>query len=74
MTRALLLALLIAASGCAAPHPFLQEGGPDWAVVKYSGDIAATLPLARHNCEQYQRVPKLTDHDLDTAYYACVRP
>lgn len=74
MTRALLVALPIAAAGCTAPHPFLLQGGPERAVVRYGGDIATTLPIARENCGRYQLVPKLTDRDIDTAYYACVRP
>ena len=74
MRRALILAAALAATACARAQPFLLDGDARRAVVKYSGDLAATLPFAARHCAGYGRVPHLADHDLDTAYYDCVKP
>lgn len=73
MTRALVLATAIVAAGCAG-RPVLLQGDAKSAVVGYSGDLAATAAVAERHCERYQRTATLTNHDLDTAYFACVRP
>ena len=75
MRRALVLAVAVLASGCAgSTTPFLLDGDAKSAVVKYSGDIGATYAIAERHCARYERVAKLTGRDLDTAYFACVRP
>ncbi|HKS88767.1 MAG TPA: hypothetical protein VJR70_04945 [Stellaceae bacterium] len=59
-------------SACAGPHPFVREGDEKSVQVAYSGDVASAWPLARRHCAAYERVPRLTDTSLDTAYFDCV--
>jgi hypothetical protein len=74
MTRAPVVTVLLLAAGCAAPPPLLFRADANHVVIKYSGDLAAATALAERQCAGYQRVAKLTDTDLDTAYFACVPP
>ena len=59
-------------SACAGPHPFVLGGDEKSVQVIYSGDVASAWPVARHHCAAYERVPRLTDAGLDTAYFDCV--
>ena len=66
-------ALGIALGGC-FPHQDVAMGGnADGIAISYAGDLAATLPLARQHCAQFERVPVLHSTKENTAYYACVR-
>ena len=63
----------ITLSGCGAARPFVKEGNAQSVEVGYYGDAAATLPLARQYCAQFERVPQLAEASLDVAYYDCLR-
>jgi len=61
--------------GCTAPHPTVHSGDANSVEVSYAGDVAATLPVARGHCAQFERVPRLVDAGAgtDIAIYDCVR-
>jgi hypothetical protein len=64
-----------ALSGCTAPRPTVHGGNANSVEVSYAGDIAATLPVARGHCAQFERVPRLVDAAAGTgiAIFDCVR-
>jgi hypothetical protein len=62
-----------ALSGCAAPRPTVHSGDANSVEVSYAGDVAATLPVARGHCAQFERVPRLVDAGTDIAIFDCVR-
>jgi hypothetical protein len=69
---ALLCASLVA--GCTAPKPILLDGDAKGAEIGYAMDPAATLPVAKLHCAEYERVPRLLQAQNNTAYYECIRP
>ena len=68
-----MLALGAVLSGCTAPRPTVHSGDANSVEVSYAGDVAATLPVARGHCAQFERVPRLVDASTDIAIYDCVR-
>lgn len=64
--------MLLAA--CTAPSALLLEGDADSAKITYSGDLTQAKAVAARHCARYERVPRLQMADMDTAYYACVKP
>jgi hypothetical protein len=62
------------AAGCSAPKPFLLNGDAKGADIGYAMDPAATLPVARLHCAEYERVPRLLQAQDNVAYYECIRP
>jgi hypothetical protein len=73
--RVLLLPVLLVAAGLLAgcsTRDFLQSGDAKSAVVTYTGDIEAATAVARKHCAGYERVPRLVETSMDTAYFDCV--
>ena len=66
------LVMLLAA--CSGPSALLLEGDADSAKIAYSGDRAQANAVAARHCARYERVPRFQMADMDTAYYACVKP
>jgi hypothetical protein len=56
------------------PPALLLEGDANSARISYSGDIAGATAAAKRHCARYERVPRLQMADMDTAYFACVKP
>jgi hypothetical protein len=50
-----------------------MQGTADWVIISYVGDVAATLPLARQHCAQFERLPVFRQTKDTNAVYACVR-
>jgi hypothetical protein len=74
LVRVLLAGAVVAPLGGCFPHqPAAMHGGRDGVSIDYAGDVAATLPIARQHCAQYERVPVLAGTKENTATYACVR-
>lgn len=57
-----------------APTPLLLHGDANSATVVYSNDLAQATTVAAHHCARYERVPRFQMADMDTAYFACVKP
>jgi hypothetical protein len=71
--RALILGALGAAlCGCVGHENRVMSGDADGLTIFYAGDVAATLPLARQYCIQYERVADLISYNSEHAIYACV--
>ena len=64
----------IALAGCSGPHPSIRQGDSNSVDIGYSGDVGATLPLARQHCAQFERVPELAQQRINVAQYDCVKP
>jgi hypothetical protein len=60
--------------GCTEPRPFLLDGDAKGAEIGYATDLAATLPVAKLHCAEYERVPRLLQAQDNIAYYECRRP
>jgi hypothetical protein len=72
-----LAALILAGglvAGCEEPKPFLLNGDAKGAEIDYATDPAATLPVAKLHCAEYERVPRLLQTQDNVAYYECIRP
>jgi len=64
-----------ALAGCLSYENHVVAGNADGVIIQYFGDRAATVPLARQHCAQYERVPRFVSEDEDKkATYACVAP
>jgi hypothetical protein len=61
-------------AACASPPALLLEGNADSAKITYSGALAGAAAVAKRHCARYERVPRLQMADMDTAYFACVKP
>jgi hypothetical protein len=61
-------------AGCMEHHPMIMESDVDSLRIGYAGDVAGTLPMARHYCAQYERVAHLIDSGAGNAYYKCEKP
>jgi hypothetical protein len=72
ITNAAAVIALVVASGCTAPHPFVREGDQNSVQIGYGGNVESAQPRARQFCEQYDRTPRLTDADGETATFECV--
>lgn len=72
-----LAAGLVAVGGllaaCASPA-LLLKGTADEAKISYGGDLASASAIAARHCARYERVPRFQMADMDTAYFACVKP
>ena len=78
MTRRIAFAASLAVAGgilaaCAA-SPLLLKGDATSATVAYGGDLAKATVVAARHCARYERVPRFQMADMDTAYFACVKP
>lgn len=59
----------------ACAHPaMLLKGTATEAKVGYAGDFASATAVATRHCARYERVPRFLMADMDTAYFACVKP
>ena len=63
---------LAVASGCTAPHPYVNAGDRNSVEIGYGGDVDSAQPLARQFCEQFDRTPRLTDAADNIAHFDCV--
>jgi hypothetical protein len=61
-------------AACTASSALLLEGDAASAKVAYGGDLARANAVAARHCARYERVPRFQMADMDTAYYACVKP
>jgi hypothetical protein len=61
-------------AACSAPSALLLKGDANSAKIAYSGDLATANAVAARHCARYERVPQFRMADMDTAYYACVKP
>jgi hypothetical protein len=61
-------------AACTAPPALLLESDANSAKISYSGDIAGATAVAKRHCARYERVPRLQMANMDTAYFACVKP
>ncbi|HZU89400.1 MAG TPA: hypothetical protein VE993_09100 [Stellaceae bacterium] len=59
---------------CASPPALLLAGDANSARIAYSGALASATAVAERHCARYERVPRLQMADMDTAYFACVKP
>jgi hypothetical protein len=60
-------------AACTA-SPILLKGDATSAKIGYSGDLPAATAVAARHCARYERVARFLMADLDTAYFACVKP
>ena len=78
MTRGITFAASLAVAGgllaACAPTPLLLHGDAKSAKIAYTGDLAAATAVAARHCARYERVPRFQMADMDTAYFACVKP
>ena len=79
MTKGIALAASLAAAGAllaaCAPAPLLLHGDANSAKVAYTtGDLPKATAVAARHCARYERVPRFLMADMDTAYFACVKP
>jgi hypothetical protein len=71
----LISALSVAAvilAACTGPSPFVRAGDASSVEIGYSGDVDATLPLARRHCAQFEKTPLLVDAGANIAVFQCV--
>jgi len=71
-----LLALVIGSllGGCTPPQDVAIQGGPDGVIIRYVGDVADTLPIAKQHCARYERVPMLHETKEERVVYFCIKP
>jgi hypothetical protein len=60
-------------AGCAAPSPLVLDSDAKGIDIEYPGDPAATMPIARLHCAQYERAARLLQAQNNVAYYECIR-
>jgi hypothetical protein len=71
---ALLAATVLSLGGltsCLRTEAYINSGSADGVEVSYPNDPAATLPLARKHCAQYEKVPQLVTSGDNIAVYLC---
>jgi hypothetical protein len=56
------------------PQNVAIQGGPDWVIIRYVGDVADTLPIAKQHCARYERVPVLHETKEERVVYFCIKP
>jgi hypothetical protein len=56
------------------PQDVAIQGGPDGVIIRFVGDVAATLPIAKQHCARYERVPVLHETKEERVVYFCIKP
>jgi hypothetical protein len=69
------LTLAAALPGClGGDRAFIREGTADSVTISHQDNVAATLPVAKKHCAQFERVAQLVEANTELATYDCRRP
>jgi hypothetical protein len=55
------------------PQDAAIQGNADGVIIRYVGDVADTLPIAKQHCARYERVPVLHETKPERVVYFCIK-